>query len=112
MAELWKDGFDHYGVGADGAAAMLQGPYAELNQASPNNATQPVIPSFDARTGNACMSVGLEDLSNSVSNVFRRVFPTILNEVFISFAVYLPTLPDVTNRLMLFGLQDNAGQPQ
>lgn len=88
MAELWKDGFDHYGTGTDGRTRMLQGPWAELATGGIGGVT-PVVPSFGARTGTHCLEVGC------VSRLYaRRVLPASKSTVIVSIGFYLPEIPE------------------
>lgn len=89
MAILWMDGFDHYGIGADGIANMLNGAWAEVDSAE-----GPEIPSFGARTGDAALKLSVTGRDGA-----RRVFGADYTVIMMSFGIYLPALPDLNDRV-------------
>ncbi len=93
MVQIWMDGFDQYGVGADGAAAMLEGPWAALSQFT---RITPESPSFGARTGTVCLEV------DTLNGEFgRRVLGQSVATVVVGLALYLPAIPEADDRLSI-----------
>ena len=111
MAQLWMDGFDHYGTDDAGRTAMLEGPWAELNGASVSSRTMPVIPPMGARTGTHALRTNCTNLSNQNGNIGRRVLPAGETELFTSQGYFVPQLPDVGTRLMLMAWADINNNP-
>ena len=105
MAQIWVDGFDHYGTGANGRLNMLNGAWAEVTDIP--FPTQPVQPSFGARTGTRCLETGV---ANS-GIIARRVLPSGVSAIFAGVAFYAPQIPNVSRRCMLIGFATAANNP-
>lgn len=98
MSLLWMDGFDHYGAGAAGRLAMLDGAWAQItNASSAPSATWP-------RTG----SYGFAAVVSTSSEVNRRVLGGAKTTVGLGAAFYLTALPATNGRLKLFDFRDAA----
>lgn len=91
MTQLWMDGFDHYGNQSDGVAAMLEGPWAEVDVTASDG---PQTPAFGARTG-----VNAMKLTVSGQRFCRRVLGADKTTVIVGLGIYLPELPDLDDRL-------------
>jgi len=91
MTQLWMDGFDHYGTTSAGVTAMLEGPWAEVDAAT---ADGPVIPSFGARTGTHALQ-----FTATSAHFGRRVITANETTVIIGMGLYLPSLPDLDERV-------------
>ncbi len=88
MAQLWMDGYDQYGIAAISVLHMLQGPYAELN-----GDVEVVVPSFGARTGEACLNIS--GATTGTEHSLRRVLGTNATTLIASFAIYMDALPSL-----------------
>lgn len=97
MSVIYADGFDHYGAGGAGASNMLDGVWAQLVRAEPNE------PSFGARTGKYALRI--KDLNTSASA--RRVLGNTYTELFVSFAFYKASLP-VNDAIHLVRYKDGS----
>lgn len=111
MTTLWQDGFDHYGVGAAGRANMLNGPWAEITEpfsVTPYKAG-PIVPTFNARTGEACLIV--ESFQNNDS-IARRVLGGSFTTFLVSMGFRVEKLPSnsaTSHRIITFC--DGANNP-
>lgn len=94
MAELWKDGFDHYGSGATGVANALSGAWAGWSNVNPIGA-----PAWGAATGPYCMTVTAASADNSVSP--RRVLPAAKSELIIALRFSQDSLPSSGQRALV-----------
>tara|TARA_R110000772_G_C13310278_1_gene440221 strand:- start:12926 stop:15094 length:2169 start_codon:yes stop_codon:yes gene_type:complete len=90
MTQLFMDGFDHYGVGDDGAVAMLNGIWGEIQ----GSFSEPMVVSPGARTGNNAMR-----FTAGQQGYARRVLGGSETEVIISHGLYLPELPNIADRI-------------
>lgn len=115
MAEIFKDGFDHYGyvIGSNPSAAsegrlrMLDGPWAEVTGTSGDYAC-PAQPSFGARTGEACLVV---EVAPQLNVFARRVLPGgARNTLILSFGLYLPFIPSNTAGVLIVNLRSVDNQ--
>lgn len=103
MTVLVVDGFDHYGVDAAGRTAMLEGAWAEATSGgSDTTRVAPRVPSFGAATGERALQI--PPASGGSGKVARRVLGGDFAEVFVSFRVYKPALPqnNNSNRMVQF----------
>lgn len=83
MTALIMDGFDHYGAGATGAANMLDGVWAQVQ-----NGIGPGVPAWGVRTG----AFSLE--GNSQNSPYRLVVPGgAKTKIFVSFGYSVDGLP-------------------
>lgn len=97
MALLWMDGFDHYGAGAPGRAAMLDGVWAQVGSSYALSTVNP-------RTGATHMRVG-----NSVeTDILRRVLGGAKTSAAVAMAAYFSQLPAAANSYSLFSFRDAA----
>lgn len=101
MAELWKDGFDHYG-GSD--AAMLEGPWAQMADGTGGDVDL-AIPAFGARTGTYC--VRLEG-SMTATGVARRVLGGDFSEIFVALGYRSDDIPTKTMAFLQFRTSANS----
>lgn len=97
MTALYLDGFDHYGEGAVGAANMLNGAWAQVQNQS--NAG-PGVPSWGARTG----AFALPGVTFSTS--YRYVLAAPEGRLFMSFGFSVGGLPSQNFRNMLCSFRD------
>jgi hypothetical protein len=98
MAELWKDGFDHYGTSTAGGTAMLEGAWAQIS-----GSAGPAIPAFGARTG----TYSLEAPANAL---YRRIYGADVATTIISFAFATTSLP-ATEGACFLEIRDNTNTP-
>lgn len=91
MALLWADGFDHYGNTTTGAANMILGPYAQVNNQQP-------------RTTNP--RNGTYSLYCPANSYIRRVFGAAKSDVGVGMAFYLTNLPTGASTVSLLQLAD------
>lgn len=98
MALLWMDGFDHYGVGASGVAALLEGPYAATN----NNTLG--APAWGSRTGPYAIS------GAQTSVALRKVLPATKTALLVGMGISVTNLPPDNNfyRIMTFNDGSNV----
>lgn len=99
MTALFLDGFDHYGLGAVGAANMLAGAWAQVAD------TGPGIPVWGPRTGPyALQSAGF------IGTAYRLALPATKSRVFLSCGFSCDGLPgaDLNMTVALFLTAGNA----
>lgn len=101
MALLWCDGFDHYGAGASGRSAMLDGVWAEVDGNVEPSATNP-------RTGGR----SLRNPGGASVRTVRRVFGADKAVVGFGYALYLDNLPTAASDVVLAQFRDNANTSQ
>lgn len=101
MALLWMDGFDHYGSGAAGRLAMLDGVWAEISSNWTPTAT-------NSRTGTAA----LRGSSFTGAQVIRRVLGGAKTVVGVGGAFYLNVLPAANLAVKLCDFRDAANAIQ
>lgn len=102
MAELWKDGFDHYGSGVDAISRMLQGAWAGVD--GDVNQIELVTPPFGARTGEWCLTVG----SQTGTRHIRRTLDGTKTTLIVSLGFAVNSLPDVPGRSYVAVFFDNV----
>lgn len=100
MALLWMDGFDHYGSGASGRLAMLDGVWAEISSAFLPDVSNP-------RTG----TYSLRALSTGI-NTNRRVLGGAKTVVGLGAAFFLSALPGSNDSLRVFDFRDASNVVQ
>lgn len=102
MSLLWMDGFDHYGAGADGPLAMLDGVYAEVD----NNLTTAVT---HARTGTYSAVCGS---GAGQAGSMRRIFGEAKASAGVGFALWPEEIPAINDSCYLVAFCDtgNVGQ--
>lgn len=81
MAQLWMDGFDHYGSDVNN---LLDGVWAAFS----GNISL-AVPAAGARTGDLALKVG-----GGVASEIRRVLPSAVSEVFVGLGVFVDQLPN------------------
>lgn len=96
MALLWCDGFDHYGATESN---MTDGPYAEIGSSVTLSTGLP-------RTGNYSIIVG------ATGQHLRRVFGGAKTTAGVGYALYMPSLPSVSDEASLFEFRDQANSAQ
>jgi hypothetical protein len=99
VAQLWCDGFDHYGSGSTGRTNMLSGAWAEVAATA-----QPNTPSWGARTGTYALRGG----TTSEGTYARRSLGSDLATVIASFGYSLDMLP-VGSDICMCALQSSLG---
>lgn len=101
MTALLLDGFDHYGQGAAGAANMLDGAWAEV-QNSQLTTAGPGTPSWGARTGTYALA------GQGYQGSYRRVLPAAIGRVFLSLGFSVDGLPIASLRNQVCSFRDSG----
>lgn len=100
---IFQESFDYYGEADAGTARMLQGRWSEVGDSiEPTYGTAGVLP----RSGTGMMRVRAQ--SGSAFQGARLVLPSTYTELFVSMAVYSPSLPQEDGTHRLLNLRDNA----
>lgn len=103
MAQLWMDGFDHYG---SDKFAMLEGPWAnflfapEISLASPPGGS---------RTGPFSLRLAQTNSFNAFETSARRVLGGDFDEIFGGFGMFLEQIPEGSETVFPVQFQDNGG---
>lgn len=105
MTTLFIDGFDHYGLGAAGAAAMLTGAYSQIpTQASPRG---PGVPDWGVRTGAASLATG--GTRTSLGDQYITALPATKTNVLVSCGFSLSNLPATNANQGICSFRDGSG---
>lgn len=101
MALIWMDGFDHYGAGANGRLAMLDGVWSELFATTTPEVTAPRTGLY--AFGRSAAAAGM---------VHRRILGAAKTTVGLGMAFRLASMPTANNRLFPFVYRDTANAAQ
>lgn len=99
MTCIWRDGFDHYGNGATGAANMLKGAYAEISSMQPST--------VNPRTGTYC----LRNTDDNNAEYIRLALESARHTLFLGAAHIVAELPSVAATHSLFQVRNSSNTP-
>lgn len=98
MAQLWMDGFDHYG--SPSISPLLDGVYAQVEGLG----LSIDAPAEGARTGALCLKIRAQSNTNRI----RRILGGSFDEIFVSFGLFLDALSGASNEVMPLNMKDSG----